>query len=108
MLATKVGATRIYKLTDIDYIYSSDPDKDPNATPYKKLNWKEYLQIFNVDELTKEHKPGANMPLDILASEVCMQNGIELMLAKGLEPENLGLALNQQQLDGTLVSDKTE
>ena len=60
--ALQIDATQIWKATDVDGVYATDPTKDPNAVLIKTITYKEVLKQKNgvMDEtafiLAQKHK----------------------------------------------------
>ncbi len=88
LVSRLVGADLLILLSDIEGLYTADPRKDPNA----KL-------ITEVTEVTDELKALASgkgtvlgtggMVTKLQAAEICMEAGIQMIIANGAVPENL-------------------
>jgi uridylate kinase len=102
LLASKLGIQKVYKLSNIDYVYTQDPKENPSADPIKDMSWKEYLRQFSDDSLDRlEHSPGKNIPLDVFAAKLADENKISCRLADGRDVEALEKVLNQRDIEGT-------
>ncbi|MEA3357693.1 MAG: hypothetical protein U9Q67_04655 [Patescibacteria group bacterium] len=87
LLASKIGVEQVFKLTDIDYVYTSDPDKDAKAKKMENFSWDEYFRIFD-STLEKsgqklKHDPGQHIPVDLLAARLASENNVSVHVVKG-------------------------
>ncbi len=87
--AAEIGADVIFKATNVDGVYDSDPKTNPNAKKYDTLTHKEVLQ-------KQLHV------MDSTAASLCMDNGIEILVFNLNDPENITKAV-QGNHNGTLV-----
>lgn len=79
----------IFKATNVDGVYDSDPKKNPNAKKYDKLTHHEVLE--------KELKV-----MDSTAASLCMDNGIKILVFNLNDPDNIIKAMTGETI-GTLV-----
>jgi uridylate kinase len=96
--AKRIGAKKIINLCDIDYVYDSDPKKNPNAKKIKKISWKEYRKL-----IPSEWNPGLNSPFDPVASKIAEESGIEVIIMNGKPINNLRKCLNGEKFQGTII-----
>ena len=92
-IANEVKADLLILLSDIDGLFTGDPNKDPNAK-----------RISVVDEITKEIETLAGnrgsvlgtggMITKINAAKLVTQNGIDMIIANGRNPEILYEIIN--------------
>lgn len=87
--AAEIGADVIFKATNVDGVYDSDPKKNPNAKKYDKLTHHEVLE--------KELKV-----MDSTAASLCMDNGIKILVFNLNDPDNIIKAMTGEII-GTLV-----
>jgi len=88
VVASLVGADLLVLLTDIDAVYDANPRENPEAKP-----------IRTVRELTPELLEAASgagssrgtggMITKLQAAKLCMENGVEMVVASGTQPELL-------------------
>ncbi len=64
MFARRYKSKILINITDVPYIYDSDPKLNPEAKPLDKINVKGYLKIIG-----NEFQPGMNVPFDPLAAK---------------------------------------
>lgn len=87
--ASEVGADVILKGTRVDGIYTADPEKDPTATKYDNLSFKQVISA------------GLNI-MDMTAFTMCQENSMPIIVFDINEPGNL-VRIVQGETLGTLV-----
>ncbi|MSU44936.1 UMP kinase [Candidatus Nomurabacteria bacterium] len=97
--AKTVGAKKIINISNIDYVYDSDPKINPNAKRIDKISWSDFRKI-----IPKGWTSGLNSPFDPTASEMAEQEGIEVIIINGKPIENLAKCLNGEKFIGTVIS----
>lgn len=98
LLAKTYGAKELINLSNIDYIYDSDPRQNPQAKKMENLSWQELQKIVG-DKWT----PGANLPFDPLATKAGKKLGLTLKFAKGTDLSCLEDILYGKLYPGSLV-----
>ncbi|MBN2100846.1 hypothetical protein JW710_03055 [Candidatus Dojkabacteria bacterium] len=103
LLASKIGLDEIYKLTNIDFVYSEDPAKSKVSKPIKDISWKDYLQLFgqSIDDVT--HIPSAHIPIDTLAARLADENDVTCHLMDGRDPTVIRDVFAGKDVVGTLL-----
>jgi uridylate kinase len=98
-MALQFGVKKIIRLSDVDAVYESDPDKNPDAKPLETLNWEEYLNIIG----NPVWSPGASFPVDPVAARRAKQEGLEFYF---VTLENLIKYPSEdvEKLAGTIIS----
>lgn len=87
--AAEIDADVIFKATNVDGVYDSDPKTNPNAVRYDKLTHHDVLnQELHV--------------MDSTAASLCMDNGIKILVFNLSDPDNLVRAIKGEEI-GTLV-----
>lgn len=87
--AAEIDADVIFKATNVDGVYDSDPKANPNAVKYDKLTHHDVLnQELHV--------------MDSTAASLCMDNGIKILVFNLSDPDNLVRAISGEEI-GTLV-----
>ena len=99
ILAKNVGAKKVINISNIDYVYDSDPKVNPNAKKIENISWAEYRSI-----IPKEWNPGLNSPFDPIASKMAEEEGIEVIIMNGKPIDNLAKCLNGEKFLGTIIS----
>src|SRR3989338_8249257 len=96
--AKTIGAKKVINMSNIDYVYDSDPKVNPNAKKIEKISWAEYRKL-----IPAEWNPGLNSPFDPVASKVAEEAGIEVAFTNGKPIDNLATCLNGQDFAGTII-----
>ncbi len=98
--AKTVGAKKIINLSNIDYVYDSDPKINPDAKKLENISWAEYRNI-----IPKEWThAGLNSPFDPIASKLAQEEGMQVMIMNGKPIDNLAKCLNGEKFSGTIIS----
>lgn len=97
--AKSLGAKRVINLTNIDYVYDSDPNKNVNAKPIENISWVDFLLLFPDNNWV----PGANRPFDPIASCEAQNDGQEVVIINGKNLENLGACIEGKKFIGTVI-----
>ena len=88
--AIEIDADVILKGTRVDGIYTADPEKDPTATKYENVSFKECI-----DKNLRV--------MDMTAFTLCMENKLPIIVFDMNEPGNLTRVVMGEKI-GTLVS----
>ena len=87
--AAEIGADVIFKATNVDGVYDSDPKTNPDAKKYDTLSHLEVLQ------------QGLHV-MDSTAASLCMDNEIEILVFNLNNPDNIVSAMLGETI-GTIV-----
>ena len=87
--AAEIGADVIFKATNVDGVYDSDPKLNPDAKKYDILSHIDVLQ------------QGLHV-MDSTAASLCMDNGIEILVFNLDNPDNIVAAVTGETI-GTVV-----
>lgn len=98
LIAQTLGAKKIINLTNIDYVYTADPDKDKSARPIKQMSWSDYRQLIG-----GEWMPRLNTPFDPIASKLAQKLGLEVIIMNGLKVKNFKNFLIGKEFIGTII-----
>jgi uridylate kinase len=88
--AVEIGADVLLKGTRVDGVYTSDPEKDPNAVKFDKISFEEVI--------TRRLKV-----MDSTAFTMCRENNMPLVVFDMNKPDNLRKVIEGDSI-GTLVS----
>lgn len=99
MLAKNNKAKTVINLSNIDYVYDSDPKTNPSAQKIEKISWAEYRKL-----IPEAWSPGLNSPFDPIASEMAEKEGVEVIIMNGKPITNLANYLNGEKFLGTVIS----
>ncbi len=99
MAAKTIGAKKVVNLSNIDYVYTADPRKDPNATKIEKISWAEFRKL-----IPAEWDPGLSSPFDPIAAKEAEASGIEVAVINGTKLEELDNYISGRPFVGTVIS----
>ncbi len=97
-LAQTLGAKKLINISNIDYVYTADPRKDPTATPIKESNWTEFRKL-----LPEKWAPGISSPFDPVAAGMAQDLGLEVAVMNGKNLENLKNYISGKEFIGTVI-----
>jgi len=98
LTAKKYKAKTIINLSNIDYVYSKDPNQFSDAKIIKETTWQEFTKIVG-DKWT----PGENKPFDPIASKMAQKLGLKVIIVNGHKLDNLDNILNDKEFIGTVI-----
>lgn len=98
VLAKYMDIKKIINLSNIDYVYTKDPKKFPDAKKIEKTNWKEFRKIVG-----NKWTPGLNAPFDPIASKIAQEEGIEVAIMNGRDIINLKNYIEGKKFKGTVI-----
>ena len=98
LLAKNLGATTLVNLSNIDYVYDSDPKKNKNAKPLREISWDDLIEM-----LPSEWTPGLNTPFDPKAAQIAREEGMEVVTMNGANLANLENYLDGKDFKGTSI-----
>ncbi|MBR6743288.1 MAG: UMP kinase [Clostridia bacterium] len=87
--AAEIGADVIFKATNVDGVYDSDPKKNPSAKKFDRLTHSDVLNL------------GLNV-MDMTAASLCKDNGIKILVFNMDDTDNIKRAMAGETI-GTLV-----
>ncbi|MFZ2500769.1 MAG: UMP kinase [Minisyncoccia bacterium] len=99
LIAKNLGATRMVNLTNIDYVYDSDPKKNPKAQKIDKISWPAFRKL-----IPTEWDPGLSSPFDPVAAKEAEAIGLEVAIINGSKLEEFSLYLDNKPFVGTIIS----
>ncbi len=98
VLARDYGIKLIINLSNIDYVYNKDPNKNKNAKKLEKITWSEMEKIAG-DTWT----PGLNMPFDPIATKLAKKLNLTVSIANGKDFDNLDRIIEGKTFKGTVI-----
>lgn len=98
MLCEDYDVRTILNLSNIEKVYTTDPNKDPEAKPIDAMTWEEFRQLVGDD-----WKPGMNAPFDPIASRKAQELGVKVLVLNGNNFENVEHALDGKEFVGTTI-----
>ena len=96
--AETVGAELLVNATDVDGVYTSDPQKDENARKLEEVTVGELTAILSRNEVMA----GAYELMDALALRIIARSKLTTVIVNGRDPQNVSRALGKEKV-GTRV-----
>lgn len=99
-LAKNFNADTVINLSNIDYVYDSDPRKNPKAKKLENVDWKAFRKIVG-----NKWIPGANVPFDPIAAKMAQAEKMKVCFVKGQSLGELKKAVAGKKFKGTVIND---
>jgi len=99
LIAKNLGATRLVNLSNIDYVYDSDPKKNKIAKKIEQIDWPAFRAL-----IPSEWDPGLSSPFDPVAAKEAEAIGLEVAVINGAHHDRLEAYLENHPFDGTVIS----
>jgi len=99
LIAKNLGATRLVNLSNIDYVYDSDPRKNKGAKKVEKASWAEFRKL-----IPTEWDPGLSSPFDPIAAKEAGAIGLEVAIINGAHLDRFNDYLEGSPFVGTTIS----
>jgi len=99
LVAKNLGATRLVNLSNIDYVYDSDPKKNPSAKPIERIGWSSFRSL-----IPPEWDPGLSSPFDPVAAKEAESLGLEVAIINGAKLAEFSNYLGNKPFIGTVIS----
>ncbi|MBP5618459.1 MAG: glutamate 5-kinase [Clostridia bacterium] len=87
IVACSIHADKLILLSDIDGLYTADPRKDPHAELIQSVTDVSKVRDFAGQKGSAFGTGGMETKLN--AAQICLDHGVEMILANGARPENL-------------------
>lgn len=99
MLAERVGADLLVKASNVDGVYTKDPNKHKDAKKLERLSFKDLQGLFEKEQ----HEAGIHQVIDPEAVRILQKNKIKTVVVNGFKPDNVLLAVKGEKV-GTSIS----
>lgn len=99
LLAKNFGIRRVINLSNIDYVYTSDPRINRSATPIRRITWKKFRAL-----LPKRWAPGLSSPFDPVAARQAEKMGIEVAIINGKHFREIEKYLAGKKFVGSVIT----
>jgi len=99
MFAKLYDAGFVINLSDVSFVYNKDPDKFPDAEPFKNLTWESYRKMAG-----ERWDPGKHLPFDPIASKKAQEAGLKAIVMSGKDINNFRNFLDSEEFEGTVIS----
>lgn len=98
LIAKNLGATKLANLSNIDYVYESDPHLHPDAKKIENISWTRFRTL-----MPEEWDPGLSSPFDPIAAKEAEALGLEVALMNGAHLDEFEKYLDGQPFMGTII-----
>lgn len=99
MAAKKLGAKKIVNLSNIDYVYDTDPKKNPDAKKIERIGWGEFRRL-----IPDKWDPGLSSPFDPVAAKEAQSANLEVAIINGEKLEEFDNYISGKPFVGTVIS----
>lgn len=99
LIAERTRADLLVKTTDVDGVYDSDPEKNPNAKMLREISIGRLKEIL----MKEESKPGKYKLLDMVSLGILERSKIPTMVINGSNPENIVKAVSGGKVGTTIT-----
>jgi uridylate kinase len=97
-IAVNCGATKVMNLSNIDYVYTDDPRKNPQAEKIEQISWDNFMKL-----IPTEWNPGLSSPFDPVAARAAKEHGLEVTIVNGENMEQIENYLEGRPFVGTKI-----
>jgi len=97
-IAQKLGAIKVINLSNIDYVYSDNPNTNPDAVKIEDITWEEFRKL-----IPDKWDPGLSSPFDPIAAKEAQIQNLEVVSINGSNLEEIKKYLNGQPFVGTKI-----
>jgi uridylate kinase len=98
LLCEDYGVTEVINLSNITEVYDKDPNKFPDAKPFKKLSWDEFRAMVGDEWL-----PGMHAPFDPIAAKKAQDLGVKVTIMSGKDFDNIDKYFKGEDFLGTTI-----
>ncbi|MBI5230396.1 MAG: UMP kinase [Candidatus Magasanikbacteria bacterium] len=100
LLARQYNIRRVINLSNIAYVYDSDPRVNPQAKKIEKMSWNAFRNLVG-----NTWDPGDNVPFDPVASREAETLGLEVGILDGTNLKEVERAIRGELFEGTVIKD---
>lgn len=97
-IAERVGSSKVINLSNIDYVYTDNPNTNPEAVKIEDITWTEFRKL-----IPESWDPGLSSPFDPVAAREAEAKNIEVASINGEHLEELHRYLNTEKFTGTRI-----
>lgn len=99
VMAERAGAGRVVIGTDVDGVYTADPDEDPDARRRDTMTHRELVEVA----FTYDAEAGSSGVVDPLAARILARSEVPTAVVDGADLQAVEAALEGGDFDGTRV-----
>ncbi|MEX0616451.1 MAG: UMP kinase [Candidatus Woykebacteria bacterium] len=92
-------ADTVINLSNIPYVYDSDPNKNEGAKPLQEISWASFRKLVG-----DTWDPGANHPFDPIAAKEAEKLKLRVVVMDGKNLGNFENFLSGKKFEGTVIS----
>jgi uridylate kinase len=97
-IAINCGATKLMNLSNIDYVYTDNPSKNPDAKKIEDIEWSDFIKL-----IPTEWSPGLSSPFDPVAARVAQAHKLEVTVINGQNIPEIENYLEGKAFVGTKI-----
>ncbi len=97
-IAINYGAKKLINLSNIDYVYTEDPRKNPDAQKIEDITWNDFMKL-----IPTEWNPGLSSPFDPVAARAAQSHNIEVTILNGQKISEVEKYLDNKSFIGTRI-----
>ena len=97
-IAINCGASKLINLSNIDYVYTENPQKNEDTEKIEDITWDDFIKL-----IPSEWSPGLSSPFDPVAARMAMKHKIEVTIINGMKMKELESYIAGKQFIGTLI-----
>lgn len=98
MVCDDYNVNSVINLSNIEMVYDKDPKEHKDARPMSDITWSQFRELVGDTWI-----PGMNVPFDPIAAKRAEELGLEVVIMKGNNLENVENYLQQKQFIGTTI-----
>lgn len=98
LIAKNLGARRLVNLSNIDYVYDSDPKQNPSAKSIERIGWSDFRSL-----IPPGWDPGLSSPFDPVAAKEAESLGLEVAIINGTKLGEFSNYLKGKPFIGTVI-----
>lgn len=97
-IAKALGAKKLANLSNIDYVFTDDPNKNPEARPIEEISWSDFRKL-----LPEAWDPGLSSPFDPVAAREAESAKIEVAVIHGKKFDEFDHFVRSETFAGTRI-----
>lgn len=98
LIAKNLSISKLINLSNIDYVYTSDPRTNKDAQKVEKIEWKDFRKL-----IPETWDPGLSSPFDPIAAKECEKIDMEVAILNGNNLEYIRDYLDGKSFVGTTI-----
>ncbi len=99
LLARAYGAKELINVSNIEYVYTKDPNEFSDAEKIEFIDWKTYRKEI----VGNTWIPGKNSPFDPIASRHAEKLGMTVSIVRGSDLDEVKKAIQGKKFKGTVI-----